>query len=186
MIPFGIQRKYFGIGFRFVRQEGKTQMVAKVCTGYGQDVSNQKRVKDQQGRYYCHPCWAHKGAPTQPIKAAHAPPRSDQADEAPSTPEIAANGSIGGTSENAGEASGAWIATLPGRSIRAICNTPKAIGQMRAAARERRRIAGDGGEKRYRMLRPASSRSNSLMLWPVLAGELGAVLRMRQMQRGQG
>jgi hypothetical protein len=34
---------------------------AKVCTVCGQDVASQKRVKDQQGRYYCHPCFLKRG-----------------------------------------------------------------------------------------------------------------------------
>lgn len=32
-------------------------ILAKLCTNCGLDVSAQKRVKDAQGRYYCHPCW---------------------------------------------------------------------------------------------------------------------------------
>lgn len=43
-----------------------TQTAAKVCTMCGQDVSNVKRVKDQQNRYYCHPCWAARATKTKP------------------------------------------------------------------------------------------------------------------------
>jgi hypothetical protein len=30
---------------------------AKVCTSCGMDVSHQPRTKDEQGHYYCNPCW---------------------------------------------------------------------------------------------------------------------------------
>jgi hypothetical protein len=30
----------------------------KLCASCGADVSHQKRVKDDLGNYYCHPCWA--------------------------------------------------------------------------------------------------------------------------------
>lgn len=33
-------------------------MTRKVCVVCGKDVSQTKRTKDQQGRYYCNPCWA--------------------------------------------------------------------------------------------------------------------------------
>jgi type IV secretory pathway VirB10-like protein len=30
----------------------------KICSGCGIDVAQQKRVKDERGRYYCHLCWS--------------------------------------------------------------------------------------------------------------------------------
>lgn len=44
---------------------------AKVCTRCGLDVSDQNRVKDAQGRYYCHACWAAQSQPApEPYAAA--------------------------------------------------------------------------------------------------------------------
>jgi hypothetical protein len=42
--------------------------ISKICCACGQDVSEQKRVKDPKGRYYCHPCWA--STPKSPVLTA--------------------------------------------------------------------------------------------------------------------
>lgn len=31
--------------------------VRKLCAGCGKDVTREKRVRDEAGEYYCHPCW---------------------------------------------------------------------------------------------------------------------------------
>lgn len=34
--------------------------ISKVCCACGVDVAQQRRVKDDTGRYYCHPCWSER------------------------------------------------------------------------------------------------------------------------------
>lgn len=65
--------------------------VQKVCTVCKADVSQVKRIKDDQGRYYCHPCWGkthpkpqddYELAPvpvSRPAKSAPPPPPGDLA-----------------------------------------------------------------------------------------------------------
>jgi len=38
--------------------------IQKVCVICGEDVANRPRTKDQQGRYYCNPCWDAKTSQT--------------------------------------------------------------------------------------------------------------------------
>src|ERR1700729_4261908 len=39
----------------------KTRQVSrKICVGCKADISHQPRTKDQQGNYYCAPCWRKK------------------------------------------------------------------------------------------------------------------------------
>jgi hypothetical protein len=57
-------------------------IVKKTCNGCGIDVTQQKRVKDQQGHYFCHQCWSGKQvagtSPSNPLPSstvkAPAPP----------------------------------------------------------------------------------------------------------------
>lgn len=45
--------------------------MTKMCVVCGDDVSQKKRIKDDQGRYFCHPCWnsasSSQGKPTAPL-----------------------------------------------------------------------------------------------------------------------
>ncbi len=31
--------------------------MAKICSVCGKDVANERRVRDETNKYYCHPCW---------------------------------------------------------------------------------------------------------------------------------
>jgi hypothetical protein len=52
--------------------------VQKICSSCGIDVSQQKRIKDEKGRYYCHPCWTERGHSVQ-LPQPSAPPISSPA-----------------------------------------------------------------------------------------------------------
>lgn len=43
----------------------------KVCSACGIDVSQTKRVKDERGRYFCHPCWAARYSPVNAAAQLH-------------------------------------------------------------------------------------------------------------------